>query len=181
MNEDRTLTQKGIYATEINEANSLILSHLYASNTLQNLNQQELLIVLSTMMQVEEKEPTSRNSLNLNSNLNYVFDEGEKFCKQIETAEYEEQISYAPYILNYEYVTILQELFNGASVGTVCESFEIMEGNLNRFLLKLLNIVDELKNVATLNSDVRILELLENVRAYDFYKIAIPESLYMHI
>ena len=53
--------------------------------------------------QVEEKEATSRNSLNLNSNLNYVFDEGEKFCKQIEKAEYEERISYAPYILNYEY------------------------------------------------------------------------------
>jgi hypothetical protein len=56
-----------------------------------------------------------------------------------------------------------------------------MEGNLTRFLLKLLNVVDELKNIATLNRDVSLLEKLENVQAYDFYKIAIPESLYLHI
>jgi superfamily II RNA helicase len=181
MDSERKLTQKGIYATEINEGNSLVLSHLYASNVLQNLSQQELLIILSTMMQVEEKESTPRNSLNLTPNLNYVFDEGEKFCKKIEEEEYGQMISYAPWRLNYEYVTILQELFNGESVGTICSSFEIMEGNLTRFLLKLLNIVDELKNIATLNNDTQLLEKLENVRAYDFYKIAIPDSLYLHI
>jgi superfamily II RNA helicase len=181
MDSSRNLSQMGIYATEINEGNSLILSYLYQSTKLENLNQQEILIVCSTMLKVEEKETTSRNSLNLNTNLNYIFDIGEKFCKMIEKAEYEMKISYAPYSLNYEYVSILQELFNGESVGTVCERFEIMEGNLNRFLLKLLNIVDELKNVATLNNDTLLLENLDNVRAYDFYKIAIPDSLYLHI
>ena len=181
MDENRSLTQKGIYATEINEGNSLILSHLYASNAFQNLSKEELLIVLSTMMQVEEKESTPRNSLNLNSNLSQVFDIGEKFCKLVEKEEYDQKISYAPWKLNYEYVTILQELFKGESVGTICSTFEIMEGNLTRFLLKLLSAVDELTNVATLNNDVRVLELLENVRAYDFYKIAIPDSLYLHI
>lgn len=181
MNSDRSLTQKGVYATEINEGNSLIMSHLYSSNVLHNLNQQELLIICSTMLQVEEKESTSRNSLNLNSNLNLVFDEAEMFCKEVEKAEYKNKISYAPWKLNYEYVSILQELFNGESVGTVCENFEIMEGNLNRFLLKLLNIIDELKNCATLNNDVQLLEKLEDVQSYNFYKIAIPESLYLHI
>ena len=183
MDSSKTLTQKGIYATEINEGNSLVLSYLYESKFLENLNQQELLIILSSIMQVDalEKEKTQLNSLYIEQNLKQVFEEGEKFCKIIESAEYENKISFKPWCLNYEYVSLLQDLFKGESVGTICQNYEIMEGNLTRFLLKLLNIVDELKNIATLNNDTRLLEKLEEVRAYDFYKIAIPDSLYLHI
>jgi len=181
MNEDKSLTQKGLYATEVNEGNSLVLSHLYDSKLLENLNQQELLLLLSSMLQVEEKEKTQLHSLYIEQNVKEVFEEGEKFCKQIEKAEYEQRISFKPWELNYEYVSLLQELFKGTSVGTICENYEIMEGNLTRFLLKLLNIVDELKNIATLNNDTQLLEKLEDIRAYDFYKIAIPDSLYLHI
>jgi len=181
MNEDKTLTQKGIYATEINEGNSLVLSHLYELKVFQNLTQQDLLIVLSSMLQVEEKEKTLLSSLYIDETIKNVFIEGERFCKKIETAEYTQKISFKPWQLNYEYVTLLQELFKGESVGTICINFEIMEGNLTRFLLKLLNIVDEVKNIATLNNDTQLLEKLEDMRAYDFYKIAIPESLYLHL
>jgi superfamily II RNA helicase len=183
MNEDKTLTKKGLYATEINEGNSLVLSHLYESKFLENLNQQELLIVVSAMLQEDSrgKEKTQLNSLYIEQNLKQVFEEGEKFCKMIESAEHEQRISFKPWCLNYEYVSLLQELLNGTSIGTICENYEIMEGNLTRFLLKLLNIVDELKNIAILNNDTLLLEKLEEVRAYDFYKIAIPDSLYLHI
>ena len=83
--------------------------------------------------------------------------------------------------MNYEYIDILSDLLKGKSVGEVCFNYSIMEGNLTRFLLKLLNVVEELKNVAMLRNDVSLLEKLENVRAYDFYKIANPDSLYLHI
>ena len=179
--ENKTLTQKGIYATEINEGNSLILSYLYESNVFQNINQQEILIILSSMLQVEGKEKPQLNTLYIDTNIKKIFELGEQFCKKIETAEFEQKISFKPWELNYEYVTLLQELFKGESIGTICSNFEIMEGNLTRFLLKLLNIVDELKNIATLNNDTKFLEKLENVRAFDFYKIAIPDSLYLHI
>ena len=183
MDSSKTLTKKGLYATEINEGNSLVLSHLYESKFLENLKQQELLIILSSIMQEDarEKEKTQLSTLYIEQNLKQVFEEGEQFCKMIESAEYENKISFKPWCLNYEFVSLLQELFNGTSIGTICENYEIMEGNLTRFLLKLLNIVDELKNCATLNNDVSLLEILENVQAYDFYKIAIPESLYLHI
>ena len=133
------------------------------------------------MLQVEEKEKTQLHSLYIEQNLKNIFEEGEKFCKSIEKAEYEQRISFKPWELNYEFISLLQELFKGTSVGTICQNFEIMEGNLTRFLLKLLNIVDELKNIATLNNDTQLLEKLEDVRAYEFYKIAIPDSLYLHI
>jgi len=178
MKIDKSLTQKGINATEINEGNALIMAELYEEKVFDTLNQQDILKVLSSFMESDVKE---RKSFETNDSVKNVLNYGEKICKVIEQIERKYSISFNEWSLNYEYINVLEDLFDGSSLGTVCESYEIMEGNLTRFLLKLLNIVDELKNIATLNKDVLLLEKLENVQAYDFYKIAIPESLYLHI
>lgn len=178
MKEDKTLTQKGINATEVNEGNALIMAELYEERVFDTLNQQDILKVLSSFMESDEKES---KSFDTNNSVKKVLDFGEKICKIIEKIERKYSISFHEWKLNYEYINVLEDLFDGSSVGTVCETYGIMEGNLTRFLLKLLNIVDELKNIGTLNKDVLLLEKLEDVQSYDFYKIAIPESLYLHI
>ena len=129
-------------------------------------------------MQSDEKE---KKSYETNNSVKKVLDFGEKICKMFEQIERKYNISFDEWKLNYIYINVLEDLFSGSSVGTVCETYGIMEGNLTRFLLKLLNIVDELKNIGILNKDVLLLEKLEDVQSYDFYKIAIPESLYLHI
>jgi superfamily II RNA helicase len=128
-----------------------------------------------------EEEPKVLQNLQIPKNLKDLLRITEGYCKRIEEAERVHKISFKSWTLNYEYIEMLFDLFNGASIGTVCDTYQIFEGNLTRFLLKLLNIVDELKNVASLNNNVSLLEKLEDVRAYDFYKIAIPESLYLYI
>jgi len=178
MKEDKSLTQKGINATEVNEGNALIMAELYEERVFDTLNQQDILKVLSSFMESDEKES---KSFETNDSVKKVLEYGEKICKMIEKIERKYSISFQEWKLNYEYINVLEDLFAGSSVGTVCETYGIMEGNLTRFLLKLLNIVDELKNIGTLNKDVLLLEKLEDVQSYDFYKIAIPESLYLHI
>jgi superfamily II RNA helicase len=178
MKEDKTLTVKGINATEVNEGNALLMAELYEEKVFDTLNQQDILKVLSSFMESDEKE---KKTYETNNSVKKVLDFGEKICKMIEQIERKYNISYNDWKLNYEYINVLEDLFIGSSVGTVCETYGIMEGNLTRFLLKLLNIVDELKNIATLNKDVVLLEKLENINSYEFYKIAIPESLYLHI
>jgi superfamily II RNA helicase len=178
MKEDKSLTQKGINATEVNEGNALIMAELYEEKVFDHLSQQDILKVLSSFMESDEKES---KSFETNDSVKNVLNYGEKICKVIEKIERKYSISFQEWKLNYEYINVLEDLFAGSSVGTVCETYGIMEGNLTRFLLKLLNIVDELKNIGTLNKDVLLLEKLEDVQSYDFYKIAIPESLYLHI
>ena len=179
MEQSGELTQKGVNATEFNEGNSLLLSENY--DMLTNLDQQGILMVLSCFMESEEKDPKVLQNLQIPKNLKDLLTNTERYCKKVEEAERKYKISFKPWTLNYEYIEMLHDLFNGATVGTVCDTYQIFEGNLTRFLLKLLNIVDELKNVASLNNNVTLLEKLEDVRAYDFYKIAIPESLYLYI
>ena len=181
MNEEKSLTQKGINATEINEGNALLLSQMYENKVFTTLTQQDILLILTCMMEPEEKEPVTLDSTMLSTTLKEILYNCEKFCKTVENAERKYKISFNEWKLNYEYVDILNSLFKGDSIGTVCSNYSIMEGNLTRFLLKLLNIVEELKNIGLLNNDVNLLEKLENVQAYEFYKIANPDSLYLHI
>jgi superfamily II RNA helicase len=181
MNEERTLTQKGVNATEINEGNPILLSQMYEERVFDKLSQKEILLILTCFMEPEEKEPLTLNSIIVSANIKDILYECEKYCKKVEIAERKYSISFHEWKLNYEYIDIISSLFQGDSIGTVCTNYSIMEGNLTRFLLKLLNIVDELKNIGMLNNDVTLLEKLENVQAYDFYKIANPDSLYLHI
>jgi len=181
MNDDKILTQKGVNATEINEGDALLLSQMYEDGGFVNLSQKEILIILSCFLDKEEKEFLNLDSTIISNSIKNILLTSEKYCKKIENTERKYSISFKEYRLNYEYLDILNDLFNGKSVGEVCFNYSIMEGNLIRFLLKLLNIVEELKNIAMLNNDVKLLEKLENVQSYEFYKIAIPESLYLHI
>jgi len=181
MNDDKILTQKGVNATEVNEGNALLLSQVYEECVFNKLSQEEIMLILTCFMEPEEKEPLTLDSVILSANIRYILSECEKYCKKIENTERKYSISFKEWKLNYEFIDILTDLFKGKSVGEVCFNYSIMEGNLTRFLLKLLNIVEELKNIAMLNNDVSLLEKLENVQAYEFYKIANPDSLYLHI
>ena len=181
MNDDKSLTEKGVNATEINEGNALILSQIYEEKSFNNLTQEEILLILTSILEQEEKESLPLNSLLISNNLKNILYKCESYCKKIENSERKYNISFNEWKINYEYIDILSDLLKGKSVGEVCFNYSIMEGNLTRFLLKLLNVVEELKNVAMLRNDVSLLEKLENVRAYDFYKIANPDSLYLDI
>ena len=181
MNDDRSLTSKGVNATEVNEANSLILSYAYEEKMFHSLEQKDILMVLCCFLESDSKENITLQTVNIKENIYSILLSCEKYCKLIEGIEHKYKISFHPWKLNYEYIEMLGDLFKGLTVGEVCFNYSVMEGNLTRFLLKLVNVVDELKNIATLNRDISLLEKLENVQAYDFYKIAIPESLYLHI
>ena len=158
-----------------------LLSQIYSENVFNKLTQKEILLLLTCFMESENKDPIMLESVTISLSLRDILNTSAYYCKTIENSERRNSISYNTWKLNYDFIEILNSLFNGESIGTVCETFGIMEGNLTRFLLKLLNMVDEVKNIAMLNNDVSLLEKLENVQAYDFYKIANPDSLYLHI
>ena len=181
MNDDRSLTSKGVNATEVNEANSLILSYAYEEKMFTSLEQKDILMVLCCFLESDSKENITLQTVNIKENIYSILLGCEKYCKLVEALEHKYKISFHSWKLNYEYIEMLGDLFKGLTIGEVCFNYSVMEGNLTRFLLKLVNVVDELKNIATLNRDISLLEKLENVQAYDFYKIAIPESLYLHI
>jgi len=182
MEANNTLTTKGVYATEINEGDQLLLTNMYSAGLLKDLSQSSILQILSCYMNDDVKDEIQDKIPSVVSNeLRKVLEYSIQDCKRITQLEQHYNISYKPRVLNFEHITLLHDLINDIPIHTVCATHEIFEGNLTRFLLKLLNVVDEVRNIAALSKDTDLLKILENIESYEFYKFAMPDSLYLRI
>lgn len=174
MNEDRTLTQKGVNATEINEGNALLISELYEQKQFDSLSLQEVLQLLSCFLEKESKEEIGSSGTSLTN-------KAELFCKTIMAVEKKYKIAFRNWELNYEYINVIKDLFDNRSIQEICSKYEMFEGNLTRLFLKLLNMIDELKSIALLNKNIDLLEKLETIKDTSIYTIVSPDSLYLYI
>lgn len=174
MDSDKNLTQKGMNATEINEGNALLISELYEQKAFHTLNLQEILQLLSCFLEKETKEDVGRSSVEFTKH-------AEIFCKKIMEVEKKYKIPYHNWELNFEYIDMIKDLFNNMSIQDICTNYGLFEGNLTRFFLKLLNMIEELKSIAVLNKNIDLLEKLDTVKELPMYKIISPDSLYLYI
>jgi superfamily II RNA helicase len=174
MDSDRNLTQKGMNATEINEGNALLISELYIQKQFDCLNLQEILQLLSCFLEKETKEYVGKSSVEFTKH-------AEIYCKKIMEVEKKCKIPYHNWELNFEYIDMIKDLFNNMSIQDICTNYGLFEGNLTRFFLKLLNMVEELKSIAMLNKNIDLLEKLDTVKELPMYTIISPDSLYLYI
>jgi len=83
--------------------------------------------------------------------------------------------------LNTEYVEIIGRLVNGAPLNVIIRDYDLFEGNLMRVLSKMLNVLREWKVLATLSSDVGILETLSGAEDLLSVNALTSESLYLRL
>ena len=182
LNDDKSLTTKGVQATEINEGDQLLLTNMYSAGLLNGLNASDILQVLSCYMVDELKEGVQQTiPSSASTSVRTVLEYSIADSKRLQKCEEKYGIFTKPHILNFDYINLLQDLINGTPIHVICATHEMFEGNLTRFLLKLLNIVDEIRNIAIFSKDVEILKTLEHIESYEFYKFATPDSLYLRI
>jgi hypothetical protein len=72
---------------------------------------------------------------------------------------------------------------SGHSVASICSTYGIFEGNLYKFVMSLSNMIDELSTVASLRSDVDMLETLAELKKTVMApgKMSWGESLYLRL
>lgn len=174
MDNDRNLTQKGMNATEINEGNALLISELYEQKVFDVLNLQQILQLLSCFLEKETKEHVGRSNVEFTK-------QAELYCKKIMEVEKQYKIPYHNWELNFEYIDMIKDLFNNMTIQDICTNYGLFEGNLTRFFLKLLNMIEELKSIAMLNKNIDLLEKLETIKETSIYTVVSPDSLYLYI
>ena len=76
---------------------------------------------------------------------------------------------------------MIKDLFNNMSIQDICTNYGLFEGNLTRFFLKLLNMIEELKSIAMLNKNIDLLEKLDTIKETSIYTVVSPDSLYLYI
>ena len=78
-------------------------------------------------------------------------------------------------------IDVIYHWIDGAPAKELCEGYGLYEGNLTKTILKLSNLYEELTVLATLNSDVGLLERLKPMASLIVRDIAVPDSLYLRI
>ncbi len=72
-------------------------------------------------------------------------------------------------------------LSEGATVADLCAEYGFYEGNLMRVLLKMVNLLEEWRTMATLSADVDMLRRLEGMELRLLRDVAVCDSLYLRI
>lgn len=183
-----TLSRFGILATEVNEANPLLIARLYESQILKDAPASQIVAVLaSTIVDREALDKTVHPydlppSIPLHvKNVLVKMDEWGQQGSQIdakyriESPEYFWSLSTLWVQIAYDWVV------HKKSAAEIATMYGMYEGNLMRGIHKLSAIVNEWTSMATYLADVDMLETIKNLPELILRDIAVPESLYLRL
>jgi superfamily II RNA helicase len=174
------LTEKGILATEINEGNTILMSSLYmwyAEDFSRVPEPSELLAILTLFMtgdkiQIPIDEPNISNQ-----SIDFITNEIIRLRKIAD--EYYLSLSEETWELNFGWYNVLLDWLDGKSVVEIVSNYSIYEGNLTKGMLKVSNLLEEWRSLASYRNDVNMLEHMDNIEQYLIRDIIIPDSLYV--
>ena len=175
------LTALGTAATEVNEGHPILMSKLYAMNTMRAFEPDEILTVLAAFLEGETGSPDQLRVPKVCIETLYVIDGIANDCCKIERAC--SVVSPDTYWdLSTKWVEpIWRWLTEDVSVATLCAEYEVFEGNFMRSLLKLASLLEEWRSLATLADDVEVLDRLRDSEHRLLRGVAICDSLYLRI
>ena len=182
-----TLTEFGIAATEVNEANPLLLAKLYLSGALSKATMEEIVGVLGAFIVDREADDKTQHPNTLSTPITPLMKDvlmridgwGQKGAETDKQAGIESPQGY--WSLTTLWVQAGMEWVLESEAAQLASKYELYEGNLMKGLLKLANIVNEWIAIATLRSDVDMLETMKRAQTALIRDIVQPESLYLRL
>ncbi len=166
--EGDKLTQLGILASDIHEGHPILMSYAFMNKLLHDKSADEIVASLAVFLEdVRTDEYIEKFTFHsILQSYSTHFSEGE-VLKSDE--------SY--WTLTSYWVEVVQRWLNGDDF--VCDQIGIEHGNFVRAILKLSNIVEEWKNLATIMTDIDMLRKMEGIEAKLVRGFVIPDSLYI--
>ncbi len=180
---DRTLTPKGQAATEINEGHALMMMELYESGALTGLSGQEILALMAAFL-AEDRGDEVPIDIYCSGAVASAYKQLECVKGRLISAEAElvtaaTDVDY--WFIGKEYVDLIYGWLDGQVAKDLCTTYGCYEANLTKAILKASNLLDELEAVATLRSDVELLDKIVPMRPLLVRDIAQPDSLYLRL
>uniref|UniRef100_A0A6C0JVP6 Helicase n=1 Tax=viral metagenome TaxID=1070528 RepID=A0A6C0JVP6_9ZZZZ len=161
------LTFQGTLASQVHEADPLLLSYACTQNWLSTDSVEHIVASLSIF--IEEKEPCSRRVP--------FYDDVRAYAENISMSE-DDDMKTVWCLSTFWFDPVIEWIQGNDSV---CETYSIEHGNFVRAILKLANIVDEWVHLAILSQHVEIVERMKDVRGRLVRGFVVPDSLYLRI
>jgi superfamily II RNA helicase len=186
LNEETNLTTLGLYATEINEGQQILMAKAYQDGLCETMSQEEFVAFLAAFLnEGKDKDEDPRlEDLKIPSTVKDSLYEVDSWAA---TMQKEEDMILGPQRAEFWALkaTWIEPLYRwvseDVSPAVLCQDYGIYEGNLMRSILKVANMVEEWTNLATYTKNIEMLRMLEGLREKLVRGIAKPESLYLNL
>ena len=177
------LTLLGTLATELNEGNPLLMSYAYTKGLCDVLSGEEIICFLCAFLNERTEMTVPISSLKIPKS---VIDQLYSLDLLLDTffeaeKKHGVQSPITFWHLNSYWIEPVWRWIQGDAISTICEEYDVYEGNFMRTILKVSNLLEEFKSLATYTQNVEMLAKLENVQKVLVKDAAIPESLYLTI
>jgi superfamily II RNA helicase len=169
-------------AANVHEGHVLLMPITFQKKLFHKLSRNQLIGCLASFIPVEKNgEQLDFIPTHLSPEAKTALKELSDIAETMAKDEQEMQIEFSIWCINYYWIDIVIEWMNGVEVSDICKTYQIYEGNFVRSMLKIANIVDEWVTLATVNSDLEILDLLRNIRPQIVRGVVVPDSLYLRL
>ena len=177
-----SLTTIGVLATELNESDSLLISQFYLTSAAKKLEPIELLAVIAACI-VDGKDDNSitLNDVNVPKSVKDSLLEINDIWDNLRKIERLQKSVESDWKMSVSWIGPLWDWMHGEAVSTICSNYGIYEGNLIRSVLKLQNMLDEWRSMATFCQDTDILEKFKDAHTLLLRETVIQDSLYLHL
>jgi superfamily II RNA helicase len=184
------LTYLGRLASEVNEGHPFLMAELFTNQTssLSPLSVRELLVVLALFIGEGREENLftshSVSYLNVSKGISQVLLLLDDARQDLLRLEKKHGIAYDPkfWDLSTEWLEPISDWVNSEeSVAQIAARHELFEGNVQKAVMKLSGLLEELQAMATMSENVEWLMKLEEARPLVLRDIVLSESLYLNI
>jgi len=164
--ESEALTPLGLAGTEVNEGHMILMPLLAASGLMSNLSAEEIVSILACFLREGSKDDgPSFNDVCISSEVTNVLQwlsAETQTCQRIEDSNK----VYSPsgfWTLSPLWVLVTSRWLAGDGLTQIANEFDLFEGNVQRGLLRIANLLEEWIAVATLRKDLAMLEKLSGL------------------
>lgn len=185
LDESNNPTTLGLYATEINEGQQILMAKAYEEGLCQDMKGEEFVAFLAAFLNEgkdKDGEPSPEDLKippSVNKALYAIDDWAAEFQKDEDKILGPQRNDF--WSLKTTWIEPLYRWVQGESAATLCQEYGVYEGNLMRNILKVANMVDEWTNLATYTQNIEMLKMLDTLREKLVRDVAKPESLYLKL
>lgn len=178
--QDGTLTTLGILATELNECDSLLISQFYLTPESRNLEPKELLAVLAMCINEGKGDQPGIEEIKVPRSVKDSIYNLERFGDVLRFTENEEGVASSKMNLGTTWIGPMWDWMEGMSTGEICAKYGVYEGNLTRSVMKLYNMLEEWRSMATFCEHAEILDKFRDAHTLILTPAIVQDSLYLN-
>jgi superfamily II RNA helicase len=177
------LTALGVMATEINEGHSVLMAQLYRSGLMALEAPDVIICCLAAFIGEGKPEQTPITQLDLpkpvTDALRYV---GAKAVEN-QTAEARAggRAKDGYWTLSTTWVEPVWRWLGGATLQELCQDYDTYEGNMIRIFMKMANLLEEWRSLATFCEHAEMLEKMRGFEQVILRDVAVCSSLYISL